>query len=152
MNNPPRREAQTEIDPTMLIRPRPAAGTLTPVPTSETDAQPPADSDKRGECTLRDGTKIVLRELDGEDESAAEVLADQLGVTLGGATKATYTRVMALASVDTIDGKEQAPVRYMEQLKKLMKYKSPDQLTIMVCYQRFVTEAAAGAGTFPSAR
>jgi len=145
------REAQTEIDPTMLTRPRPAMDIPVAAPTSETDVQPPADSDKRGECTLRDGTKIVLRELDGEDESAAEVLADQLGVTLGGATKATYTRVMALASIDTIDGKEQAPVRYMEQLKRLMKYKSPDQLRIMVAYQRFITEDAKGAGTFSGA-
>ncbi len=140
------REAQTEIDPLVLTQPRPSVGK--PTPTTE----PKNDGDKQGECTLRDGTKIVLRELDGEDESVAEVLADQLGVTLGGATKATYTRVMALASIDTIDGKEQAPVRYMEQLKRLMKYKSPDQLRIMVAYQRFITEDATGARTFPDAR
>lgn len=105
-----------------------------------------------GSCTLRDGTKITLRELDGEDESVGEVLSDQLGVTLAGASKGTYTRVMALCSIDTIDGKEQAPVRHMEQLQRLMKYKSKDQLTIMLCYQRFVTEDAAGEGTFPGAR
>jgi len=104
-----------------------------------------------GSCTLRDGTKITLRELDGEDESVGEVLADQLGVTLAGASKGTYTRVMALCSIDTIDGKEQAPVRHMEQLQRLMKYKSKDQLTLMLCYQRFVTEDARGEGTFPGA-
>ena len=105
-----------------------------------------------GSCTLRDGTKITLRELDGEDESVGEVLSDQLGVTLAGASKGTYTRVMALCSIDTIDGKEQAPVRHMEQLQRLMKYKSKDQLTLMLCYQRFVTEDATGEGTFPGAR
>jgi len=124
-----------------------APGSATAVTAQGTAPEPPL-----GTCVLRDGATITLRELDGEDESVGEVLSDQLGVTLAGASKGTYTRVMALCSIDTIDGKEQAPVRHMEQLQRLMKYKSKDQLTIMLCYQRFLTEDAEGAGTFPGAR
>jgi len=156
------REAQTEPDehtypvleeaqPVTITQGRPDSVPRVGAPTQVTRSPEPL-----GSCTLRDGTKIVLRELTGEDESVGEVLADQLGVTLAGASKGTYTRVMAQCSIHTIDGKEQAPVRHMEQLQRLMKYKSKDQLTIMLCYQRFVTEDATedadGAGTFPGAR
>ncbi len=153
------REALTDQDPydEQPTWSTPAITITQPRPESATSVMPPPvaptlASEPLGSCTLRDGTKITLRELDGEDESVGEVLADQLGVTLAGASKGTYTRVMAQCSIHTIDGKEQAPVRHMEQLQRLMKYKSKDQLTIMLCYQRFVTEDATGEGTFPGAR
>ncbi len=97
----------------------------------------PPSSDPVGVCTLRDGTRLTLRELDGEDETSVEVLMDQRGIGVRGAGQSTNLRFLALMSIDTIDGKEQAPVRHMEQMARLLKYKTPDMNRIIGAYLRF---------------
>jgi len=163
MNNPHRREAQTEIDPASLMQPRPVAGVPTPTPRvgdrtglrrpDETPPAPPAteadvvlaklkeaglpfidSTDPAGECTLSNGDKLTLRELDGLDETYCERFMDHFEVKPNGAGQSSSLRFMALLSVHEINGQEQVPVRHIQQLERLLGYSRRDLARIVAAY------------------
>ncbi len=162
---PPRREAQTDIDLTTLTQPRPTAGTPTSAPhvgdraglrrPDETPTAPPAteadvvlaklkeaglpfidSTDPTGECTLSNGEKLTLRELDGLDETYCERFMDHFEVKPNGAGQSSSLRFMALLSIDTINGQEQVPVRHIQQLERLLRYGRRDLARIVAAYIR----------------
>ncbi len=134
---------QPRPDPAPRVATAPAPATApameNPVDTllKEAGITLPPSTDPVGVCTLRDGTRLTLRELDGEDETTVEALMDQRGIGIQGAGQSTNLRFLALMSIDTIDGKEQATVRYMKQMARLLTYKTPDMNRIIAAYLRF---------------
>lgn len=153
MNNPPRREAQTEIDPLVLTQGRPVAGTPHPAATpTPTPAAPLSDAaivlaklkeaglpfidstDPTGECTLSNGDKLTLRELDGLDETYCEQFVDHYDLKPDGAGQSASLRFMALMSVHTINGQEQAPIRHLPQLERLLAHGRRDLARIVAAY------------------
>jgi len=128
-----------------------------PAPTSESDivleqlraAGLPLDMDAPlGEVVLSTGVRLTLRELDGEDETVMESFLDQYNVKPDGAGQSTALRFSALMSISHEDGREQAPVRHVQQLQRLLKYKRRDIIKIVAGYIRYNLSNAEGTGTF----
>lgn len=162
------RDALTEIDEQPIIGvmtnghsmapTTPASATATPAPARQADAVmerlkeaglPYIESDDPvGACTLSDGARLTLRELDGLDETYCEQFLDHFGLKIEGAGRATSLRFMALMSISHVDDKEQAEVRHVAQLERLLKYKRPDQGRIVAAYLRYNLSNAEGSGAF----
>ena len=171
MNNPHRREAQTEIDPASLMQPRPAGGVPTPVPVppaanegvkdidallAEMGVVLPPTTDPLGVVTTRKsldpkravGDTLTLRELDGEDETMVDVFLEKRGLTASGGGQASNLRFRALLSIDRINDEEQVPVRHDAQLARLLKYKAADQSRIVGAFVRYNLTLDNGSGPF----
>jgi len=93
--------------------------------------------DPVGECTLSTGDKLRLRELDGEDETVMESFLDRYNVKPDGAGQVTAIRFAALMSISHENGREQAPVRHIQQLQRLLTYNRRDISRIVAACARF---------------
>lgn len=150
------REAVTDQDPTDAgasdDQPQITQGRPVPPPTEPTASARDAaivtklkgagfsyanSDDPVGECTLSTGDKLRLRELDGEDESIMESFLDSYGVKPDGAGQVTAIRFAALMSISHENGREQAPVRHIQQLQRLLAYNRRDISRIVAACARF---------------
>jgi len=102
-------------------------------------------NDPVGECTLSTGERVMLRELNGEDETRCEAFMDHYGVKSDGAGQSTSLRFMALMSIDTINGEQRAPVDRLEFLRLyLNRFKRADIARIIAAHIRFTLTADGG--------
>ncbi len=93
--------------------------------------------DPVGQCTLSNGDQLTFRELDGLDETFCEQFLDHYDLKAEGAGRSASLRFMALMSISHVAGKEQAPIRHVQQLERLLRYKRADLARVVACYIRF---------------